>query len=289
MANVRIVTDSTADIPQELREALGIEMVPLKVHFGDETFLDAVTIQSDQFFDKLKHAQALPTTSQPSPVEFLETYKRIEAEQPGTAIISIHLAAVLSGTYQSAVLAKSMLENEANVTVLDSKSASYGIGMVAVAAAEAAKQGKSLEECLEIIRKLQQSTGLYFLVDTLEYLQKGGRIGRAAAFVGSLLNIKPILSLDEEGSVHSVDKVRGQKKAMQRIIELLRENHNFAGRPVRAIIAHASSMENARQLSALVTEHFDVKELAYTTLGPVIGTHVGGGTVAVFLTPASVS
>ncbi|WP_409341062.1 DegV family protein [Paenibacillus sp. MBLB4367] len=285
MTNIRIVIDSTADIPRELREALGIEMVPLKVHFGTETFHDSVTIESDQFYEKLAGSPVLPTTSQPSPVEFLETYKRIAAERPDTQIISIHLAAVLSGTYQSAVLAKSMLEDETDVTVVDSKSASYGIGLMAIAAAQAARQGKSKEECLEAIAKIRDHCGLYFLVDTLEYLQKGGRIGRAAAFVGSLLNIKPILSLDAEGGVISVDKVRGHKKATLRIVELLKEQSGFGGKPVRIVIAHSSSMENAQQFSSVICEHFDVKELTYTTLGPVIGTHVGPGTVAVFMLP----
>ncbi|RAV19961.1 DegV family protein [Paenibacillus contaminans] len=286
MANVRIVIDSTADIPREIRESLGIEMVPLKVHFGTETYLDSVTIEADQFYEKLTRTPVLPTTSQPSPVEFLETYKRIAAEQPDTQIISIHLASVLSGTYQSAVLAKSMLEDEVNVTVVDSKSASYGIGLMAIAAAKAAAQGKSREQCLEAIEEIHEQCGLYFLVDTLEYLQKGGRIGRAAAFVGSLLNIKPILSLDAEGTVMSVDKVRGHKKATLRIVELLNEHSRFSGKPVRIIIAHSSSMENAQQFSSVISEHFDVKELTYTTLGPVIGTHVGPGTVAVFMLPA---
>lgn len=286
MANIRIVIDSTADIPREIRESFGIEMVPLKVHFGTETYLDSVTIEAEQFYEKLTRTPVLPTTSQPSPVEFLETYKRVAAEQPDTQIISIHLASVLSGTYQSAVLAKSMLEDEVNVTVVDSKSASYGIGLMAIAAAKAAGQGKSREQCLEAIKEIHEQCGLYFLVDTLEYLQKGGRIGRAAAFVGSLLNIKPILSLDAEGTVMSVDKVRGHKKATLRIVELLNEHSRFSGKPVRIIIAHSSSMENARQFSSVISEHFDVKELTYTTLGPVIGTHVGPGTVAVFMLPA---
>ncbi|MFD0867587.1 EDD domain protein, DegV family [Chlamydia abortus] len=284
MSKVRIVTDSTADIPVEERERLGIEMVPLKVHFGNETYVDAVTIQSQQFYELLAQSNTLPTTSQPSPVDFLDMYKKILAEDPEAQIISIHLSSAMSGTYQSAVLAKSLLEEQADITIIDSKSASYGFGLLAVAAAEAAQAGKSKEDCLELIRKTREGTGLFFLVDTLEYLQKGGRIGKAAAFLGSLLNIKPILSIDDEGEVTSIEKARGQKKAMARIIELLKEN-GFAGKDVRAIIAHANSLPAAEELSSLIQSHFQVKHLSYTSIGPVIGTHAGPGTVAVFMLP----
>ncbi|WJH33224.1 DegV family protein [Paenibacillus aurantius] len=283
MSRIRLVTDSTADIPAEIREALGIEMVPLKVHFGTETYQDAVTLQSGPFYEKLAQSSTLPTTSQPSPVDFLETYKRL-AQEPGVQIISIHLASALSGTYQSAVLAKSLLEEKADITIVDSRSASYGFGCLVVKAAEAARDGKSLEECLALIHRLRDDYGLFFLVDTLEYLQKGGRIGKAAALFGSLLNIKPILSLDEEGQVYSVDKVRGHKKAMGRIVELLKERPKLNGE-VEVIIAHANAPAYAEELSALVGQHFNVKSVAYTPLGPVIGTHTGPGTVAVFMLP----
>jgi DegV family protein with EDD domain len=284
LAKIRVVTDSTADIPQSVRERLGIEMVPLKVHFGNEVFLDAVTIQSAEFYKKLMQSEALPTTSQPSPADFLEVYKKVLGEDPETEIISVHLSAALSGTYQSAVMAQSMLDNPERVTVVDSKSASYGFGMYAVEAAKAAREGKSKEECLELIQKLQRETKLYFLVGTLEYLQKGGRIGKASALVGSLLNIKPILTIDADGEVASVEKVRGQKKAMKRIVELLAED--FAGTEVNICIAHADCLELGQELGALVQEHFQVKETEYTSVGPVIGTHAGPGTVAVFMRPA---
>lgn len=283
MSQVRIVTDSTADIPLEVRKQLGIEMVPLKVLFGAESYLDGVEIGPDDFFAKLASASSLPTTSQPSPVEFLETYKGI-VESGGTTIISIHLSSALSGTYQSAHLAKSMIEDTADVTVIDSYSASYGIGMLVVAAAEAAKQGKSKEEILALIEEIKQSRRLYFLVDTLEFLQKGGRIGKASALVGSLLNIKPILSINEEGLVYSVDKVRGQKKAMARIIELLQQD--VSGVPIHVTVAHARSLETARDLEQQLRNQFDVRSVLTTEIGPVIGTHTGPGVVAAFVRKA---
>ena len=189
--------------------------------FGEETYLDGVTIGKEQFYEKLIASPVLPTTSQPSPAEFLEVYERILHDDPQAIIISIHLASVLSGTYQSGVIAKSMLDEQADMTVIDSKTASYGYGIQVVTAARMAREGASKEAILAEVARLQKELSLYFLVDSLEYLQKGGRIGKAAALFGSILNIKPILSLDQEGTVQSVDKVRGTKKAMQRIMEML--------------------------------------------------------------------
>ncbi|MCG7213794.1 DegV family protein [Paenibacillus mucilaginosus] len=282
MSGVRIVTDSTADLPADIRKELGIEMVPLKVLFGSEAFADGVDLGPDEFYAKLAAAGSLPTTSQPSPAEFLEVYERLAKEGDGP-ILSIHLASVLSGTYQSAMLASTMVEGGADVTVVDSRSASWGIGNMVIAAAEAAREGRSKEEILEIVRKLQEETKIYFLVDTLEYLQKGGRIGRAAALVGSLLNIKPILSLNPGGEVYSLDKVRGQKKAMNRIVELIRED--FGDRPIRLIPGYTSNKETAAELQSLIAQNFDVTEVRYGPIGPVIGTHVGPGTVAAFVFP----
>jgi DegV family protein with EDD domain len=284
MSKIRIVTDSTADVPESVRQQLGIEMVPLKVHFGSETYFDAVTIQSEQFYEKLSQAAALPTTSQPSPVDFLDAYKHLIDKETTSEIISIHLSSALSGTYQSAVLAKSLLEGKADIAIIDSKSASYGLGMLVVAAARAAKEGKSKEECVRIVQSLRERTKLYFMVDTLEFLQKGGRIGKAAALLGSLLNIKPILSIDESGEVMPVDKARGQKKAMAAIIGRLEQD--FAGKEINVAVAHSEALQTAEQLSSLVKERFKVKDLTFTSIGPVIGTHVGPGAAALFVSPA---
>lgn len=281
MGRIRIVTDSTSDIPPELREALLIEMVPLKVHFGEEAFLDGVTITPEDFYVKLAGEKRLPTTSQPSPLDFVDVYARLTA-QPDTSIISIHLSSSFSGTYQSACMAKEMLDHPADITIVDSRTATYGIGLLVVEAARAALAGKEKQEILRMVEELRTRTSLYFLVDTLEYLHKGGRIGKAGALLGSLLQIKPILSV-EDGTVVSVDKTRGTKKAMARIVEHLADRHKG---PVRVTIAHAHAMEHAEELSALIHQHFEVVEMMYTTIGPVIGTHVGGGTVGVFMVPA---
>lgn len=282
MGKIKLVTDSTADIPKEVCLSLGIEVVPLKVHFGNDTYRDGISLHAEQFYELLTHSSTLPTTSQPSPIDFLETYKRINAE-PDVQIISLHISADLSGTFQSAVLAKSMLNEKVDITTIDSRTASYALGGIVVAAAEAAQQGKSKEEILELIEKLIEQSQLYFLVDTLDFLQKGGRIGKAAALLGSLLKIKPILSV-EEGQAVSVDKVRGQKAAVNRIIELFKQKE-MANHKVKIMIAHANSLEAAENLGELMKSNFQITSLAYTTLGPVIGTHVGPGTVAVFMFP----
>ncbi|HEX7058189.1 MAG TPA: DegV family protein [Bacilli bacterium] len=282
MAQIRIVSDSTSDIPQELRANLGIETVPLKVHFGNETFLDSVTITPEQFYEKLIQATELPTTSQPSPADFVELYKRL-LHKPDTEIISIHLSSALSGTYQTAVLAKSLLEGGEHISVVDSKHASYGVGILAVAAANAARAGKSREEILDLVKYVRNTMRVYFIVDTLEYLHKGGRIGKASALFGALLNIKPILTIDEAGEVAAVDKIRGSKKAMQRILELLRQD--FGDKRVHAVIAHAGVEVDVEELTELVRGNFAVEDLTHTKIGPVIGTHVGPGTTAVFMYP----
>ncbi|MFF2484110.1 DegV family protein [Paenibacillus sp. NPDC058071] len=281
MGNIRIVVDSTCDIPLQVREELGIEMIPLKVLFGEETYLDTVTIDNKQFYEKLAVSPVLPRTSQPSPSEFLETYERILKEDPDASIISVHLSAALSGTYQSAVIGHSMLDEEADITIIDSKSASYGAGMRAVKAARMAKEGRTKEEILAEIDRLERDTQLYFLVDTLEYLHKGGRIGRASALIGSILNIKPILSLDLEGTVYSVDKQRGTKKAIQRILDML--DQKFGSDPVAITIAWTHGDAIAMDLCEQVKSRFNVQSVDFTTIGAVIGVHVGPGTSAVFM------
>ncbi|NIK75708.1 DegV family protein with EDD domain [Paenibacillus castaneae] len=281
VGKVRIVTDSTADIPAEIRERLGISMVPLKVLFGEETYLDAVTIESKQFYEKLAESSSLPTTSQPSPLEFSEVYERLLSEDADAPIISIHLSAVLSGTYQSAVIAHSMLEQESDITIINSKSASYGFGLRVIKAAEMAEAGESKERIIEEMERLAQNMELYFLVDTLDFLQKGGRIGKASALIGSILNIKPILSLDSEGVVLAVDKVRGSKKAMARIIAMLKQT--YGDDPVGVTFAYTDRKETAEELHELVKSEFNVKTVGWTTIGAVIGTHTGPGTSAVFM------
>ncbi|MDB4865990.1 MAG: DegV family protein [Cohnella sp.] len=283
MATIAIVTDSTADIPKEIRDRLGISMVPLKVAFGNDTYLDNIDLQPAEFYQKLVQSSSLPTTSQPSPADFFEVFKKLTDE--GRTVVSIQLSGTLSGTYQSALIAKSMLEGEGDITVVDSKSASYGYGMLVVAAAEMAAEGASVDEIVEEIHRLRREMRLYFLVDKLEYLQKGGRIGKAAAVVGSLLNIKPILSIDDDGGIFPVEKVRGHKRAMARIAELLEAD--IGARPIHLNIALTPGFdEGAKEMAALLKQRFGVRSYVEAQIGPVVGTHAGPGTIGVFVTPA---
>ncbi|SDW01746.1 EDD domain protein, DegV family [Marininema mesophilum] len=282
MAKVHVITDSTADIPDSLRDELGIGLVPLKVHLGNQSYLDRVNIHPQEFYTRLKEVDDMPTTSQPSPVDFVEAYR--EAAKDGDKdILSIHLSSSLSGTYQSALLAQSMVEDELKVTVIDSKKASFTIGLVVVEVARAAKAGKSIDECVELAHRLFQSQQVYFLVDTLEYLQKGGRIGKASAVLGSLLNIKPILSLNSEGVVYPVDKVRGKNKAMAKIQELLREQ--FGDQQVQAAVLCTDNLAEGDQWERKLVDEFNIRETNRAEIGPVIGAHVGPGTLAVVFQP----
>lgn len=284
MASVVLVTDSTADIPLEVREKLGITMVPLMVIFGDETYLDNITLQPAQFYEKLTSFNGRATTSQPSPADFYEVYKKLTDE--GHSVISIQLSGAMSGTYQSATIAKSMLDEDADVTLIDSKSASYGYGTLVVTAADMAQAGASKEEIIAEVLRLRREMRLYFLVDTLEYLQKGGRIGKASAVLGSLLNIKPILSINDEGIVFPLDKVRGQKRAMARIAEMLAADFNDT--PVHLTIAITPGYTTGvSEMSELLKKQLNVKRYQETEVGPVVGTHAGPGTIGVFVTPVN--
>jgi len=282
VSKVRIVTDSTADIPADVREKYGITMISLKVLFGEETYLDAVDLTTEEFYSRLKASPVLPKTSQPSPADFLDVYERLLAEDPTAPIVSIHLASVLSGTYQSATIAKSMVEIEgADIRVIDSCSASFGHGMQVVLAAQMAENGASADDIVAATAQRQKNTGIYFLVDTLDYLQKGGRIGKAAAMIGSLLNIKPILSLEPNGTVTAVDKARGSKKAMAKIVELLKQS--FGNDELALVVAKTDDEATTNELRDRLTAELNIKEIYYTTVGTVIGTYTGPGTSAVFL------
>ncbi|MNM17796.1 DegV domain-containing protein [compost metagenome] len=281
-----IVTDSTSDIPPSMASELGIEVVPLTLMFGGESFRDGIDMTPEQFYERLPRSSQLPTTSQPSPVEYMNAYRRIMEQYPDSKILSFHISSGLSGTYQSALLAKSMLEEEGErITVYDSLSASYGFGLLVVHAARLSAEGKSPEEILESVEALRQSRKLYFLVDTLEYLQKGGRIGKASAILGTLLNIKPILSIDQEGIIYAVEKVRGRKKAVARMIELFKSDLPGVS-VINVAVGHTAETSSAEEFLQELSQHFTLRERVLTNVGPVVGSHVGNGTLAVFIWPA---
>ncbi len=276
--SIKIVVDSTADLPESFYERYNLGMVSLKVHADDKTFLDWQTIKPKEFYKMIREMEGLPTTSQPSPAEFMEVYKEIASESD--SIISIHIGSKLSGTYQSAMLAKSMMP-EYDITVIDSCQATSGIGLLALKAAQAVEAGKTKEEVIKIIEAMIDNQKTLFMVDSLEYLQKGGRIGKAGALIGSLLNIKPILSLDIDGGVMAADKARGRKKAEKTMIEMLK--NTYGDRALFAAVCHADAREEATAFIELAKEELNIEELIITEIGSVIGTHVGPGTYGIIV------
>ncbi|MCM2999518.1 DegV family protein [Paenibacillus cellulositrophicus] len=280
-----IVTDSTADIPEDIAKQHDIHVVPLRLMFGEDTFEDGVDISAEVFYKRLVQSEQLPTTSQASPADYMQVYQEIMNDYPGSPIISFHISSGLSGTYQSATIAKSMLEGDPDITIVDSKSASYGFGLLVVHAARLAAEGKTAEEIVRSVEEVRRQRKLYFLVDTLEYLQKGGRIGKAAAMIGNLLNIKPILSIDEEGIIYAVEKVRGRKKALARILERFREDLGGV-QNINVAVGHTANPASAEPVLEDLSRDFRLQEVILTNIGPVVGTHVGPGTLAVFIWPA---
>ncbi len=280
MAKVHIVTDSTSDLPYEMYAQLGVTMVPLNVHFGEEVFRDIVELPPEKFFTKLVNDKTQPRTSQPSPGDFAEVYRRLAAE--GGPIVSIHLSKDLSGTYQSALLAKSMVP-EADVTLVDSRLASLGTGLGVIDAARLAEAGKSPAEIAAHLESVFARSSVYFAVDTLEYLQRNGRIGKATAFLGGLLSVKPILML-KDGIVHPVEKARGRVKALARMVEIVTEklaSGSEAGKPARVAVLHAMCQEEAVKVLTAIKEKVDVRESLVAPIGAVIGANTGPGTIGV--------
>jgi len=271
---IKIVTDSTAHLPNKLIAEYGITVVPLKVLFGENTYREGIDLSNMQFYRMLREARRLPTTTQPSAGEFRDVYARLAAE--GHSIISVHLSSQLSGTVSSAETARHMLP-DANITIIDTPWISLALGMMVVEASKAAAAGWSHEEILNLIQSLSHRMNILFVVDTLEYLQKGGRIGGAQAWMGTLLQVKPILHL-HEGRIEPLDRVRTKRAAVQRLIELAADR--FGPDPVAHIaVLHANTPNEANTLTEAVRERFKPVELYQAELGPVVGAHTGPGTV----------
>jgi DegV family protein with EDD domain len=275
--NTAIVLDSTADFPQARERFANWRMVPLYVRFGDESRRDYVELGPEEFYARLRTASELPTTSQPTPGDFLAAYEEAASYE---RIYSLHLSAKLSGTFESARAAASQLGGD-KVRVVDSETASAAIAILAFAIQRRLERGASDEEIDELAERFKRDAGLIFTVDTLEFLQKGGRIGKAAAFAGNLLHIKPILTI-ADGEVLPLKRVRGNHKAIQEFANAFTAATHDAP-SLRVGIAHADAPEREQALRALVADlrpHARI-EVA-TTLGAVVGTHAGPGTVGFF-------
>jgi len=275
MSKVAIVTDSTAYIPKEVIGNNPISVLPLQCIFGEEIYRDGVDITPNEFYTRLKTTKVLPTTSQVTPAQFQETYSSLLNE--GYDILSIHISSKLSGTIDSAIQARNLFPG-ARIDIVDSLSTGMGLGFMILTVGRAAAQGATLAECHSLTEQAIQHTGVLFLVDTLEFLHRGGRIGGAAAFLGTMLNMKPILEL-RNGRIEAVERVRTMGKAVDRLLTLA--EHRIGKRtPIRLATLHANSLENAQLLLERARERFqisDVSETVLTEVSPTIGTHTGPG------------
>jgi EDD domain protein, DegV family len=276
MGKVAVVTDSTAYIPPDLLQRYRITVTPQILIWGEETFQDGVDIQPSEFYQRLRTAKIMPTTSQVSVVTMQNTFQRLVDE--GHEVLGIFISSKLSGTIQSAVQAREAMGAAAEkVAIVDSLTTAMAMGFIALTAARAAQEGASLQECQKLAEAAREHTGVYFVVDTLEFLHRGGRIGGAQRFLGTLLNMKPVLTL-ESGRVEAVERVRTKGKAIERVLELVGEK--VKGKtPVRMATLHANAAEEARQLLERATTMFHAEESIFSEVSPVIGTHAGPGTV----------
>lgn len=277
MSKVAVVTDSTAYLSDELISQYGITVIPLVVIWGEETLKDNVDISSDEFYQRLPTAEVMPSTSQPSIQAFADIFKQLSSE--GYDILTVVISSALSGTLDSAIQAKKMIP-DANIALIDSRSSSLPLAYMALAAARAAKRGASLEECTKVVETVRDHSQVFFAVDTLEFLHRGGRIGGASRFLGTALGLKPILYL-KEGKVEALEKVRTSKKAQNRLLDIVGEAVDGKS-PINFIgVVHAASEATANKILDQVKERFNPDELMLSDLSPVIGTHVGPGAVGI--------
>jgi DegV family protein with EDD domain len=275
--NTAIVVDSTADFPEAPQRFPNWRVVPLYVRFGDESYRDYVELEPEAFYARLRSAAETPSTSQPTPGDFLAAYEELAGYE---RILSLHIAGKLSGTIESARTAARLLDDD-RVRTIDSESASAAIAMLGLAIQRRLEHGTSDEEVDELVARYRREAGLLFTVETLEYLARGGRIGRARAWAGELLNIKPILSI-KEGEVLPVKRVRGNRKAFLEFASAFEAGTRDVP-TLRVGIAHAAAPERAEALRKMVRHTRPAAEVELvTTLGPVVGTHAGPGTVGFF-------
>jgi len=274
MPSIAFVTDSTAYIPADLVAKYDIRVAPQVLIWGEEQLLDGVDITPSQFYDRLKNSNVNPTTSQVAVVKFKEILEPLVAA--GRPVVMQLVSDKLSKTLQSAAMARDMLP-AAKIEIVDSEATAMALGFQVLAAARAAAEGKSFEDVVAIAKKARELTGVLFVVDTLEYLHRGGRIGGASKLFGSALNIKPLLEL-RGGRIEPIEKVRTKAKATARLLDVLEER--LAGRrPVRLSSIHAAAEEEARALLEQAKKRFQPIEALSADASPVVGTHAGPGTV----------
>lgn len=278
--SVKIMADSACDLPLEFYGQNDTLLFPLKVQIDGSEYDDLKTIQPDQVYDAIR-AGNLPKTSQASPAGFKEAFTELaKNKQDG---IYIAFSSELSGTYQTAVMIADQVKEEypdLNLTIIDTKCASLGYGLIVMEAAKMAKENASKEAILKDIEFRRQHMEHLFSVDDLDHLAKGGRVSKASAFVGGLLNIKPLLNV-EDGKLIPIEKIRGKKKLLRRILEVMKERGvSFEQQTVG--ISHADDLGTAHEMKDMISQELNPKEIVITSIGAAIGSHTGPGTIAIF-------
>ena len=265
---VKIVTDSLSDITSDIAQGLGITVVPLTVSFGKESFLDRITMTTDEFYYRLVHDATWPTTTQPPPGNFINVYNKLAEETD--EILVITLSSKLSGTYQSALNAKSMVAGKCRIEVIDSETVIMSLGLIVITAAKAAQAGANLDEVADLVRRAMPRSHAIMSFDTLKYLAKGGRIGKAQGLLGSLLSVKPILTI-RDGEVSPLTRVRSRAAGMDYL-------YNFvAGYPhiEELAVEHATTPDDADRLAERLSSLFPKERIYRSTISPVVGTYTG--------------
>ena len=271
---VRIVTDSSADLPAQLVQELGITIVPLYVRFGEKVYRDRVDISEDEFYQRLLHESVHPSTIQPTPQDFANVYQKLSKEADG--IVSIHISAKLSGTYNSALQGKELIEDRCPIEVIDSQTTSMGLGLIDIAAANVAKDGGDLQAVLAEAKQAIPNIHLLFLLDTLEYLLRGGRIGKAKALLGSILNVKPVLTF-KDGEVVPAGQVRSRAKGIDRLFDFTKSASNIQD----LAVVYNTTPDEAQTLGERIGTIFAKERIKLSRVGPMLGVHTGPGALAV--------
>jgi DegV family protein with EDD domain len=271
---VAIVTDGTSSLTQAMSQEYGVHMVPIYVMFGTQTYRDGVDLDAELFYRLLRSNKQLPTTSQPTVADFVQMYT--ELSHQAEAIVSIHVSSKMSATLDSALSASKELP-DVPIHVINSRSVSMDLGLIAIAAARAAAAGQDAAEVVRLVERLIPKTNIIFTVETLKYLHKGGRIGGATALLGSALRIKPVLYV-KDGQVEPLEKARTRKRAVGRLLDLMAERVG-SSKAVHAAVLHCDVPDEAQTLTEQVAARFHCVELLTAEAGPIIGTHCGPGTL----------
>lgn len=277
MGNFAVVTDSTSNLAPELSESYDIPIIPLNVHWGDESFLDGETLTADAFYRWLEERSEMPKTSQPSAGAFIDFFKEVAEKYDTDTILGVFISAEMSGTLLSANQAKAQL-TDLKIELIDSMSVSMGLGLQVLVAARAAKEGKTLEDVKGRVRRCYENLNVVFAVDTLEFLHRGGRIGGAARLLGSALNLKPVLTI-ESGRVEPLEKVRSRRRSLRRMIQIAEERLNGQHPTELAIMEAEAGEDDVEWVREMVVKRLRPETIYTRVLTPVVGTHGGPGTL----------